>query len=384
LEKERLERERQKQLERERQEKEKQKQLERERIERERQEREKQKQLEKERLEKERLEREKQKQLEKERQEREKQKQLEKERLERERIEKEKRLEKERKEKSRLEKLIELDTTQTDSEGLKRLKQNNSIDNLKYKKKIRYKTEKKPEQEELDLTSPGYDAAKKKKFSRFLQTPDEAYKEEKISKKKLFMSQTEEQKEKELIGKPRKEGYTIEIPLQKFTKGKIEDESEKSSKYGEKDELYKGKQKKKMNIRIEDDNSSGQVTSEHFTSEDYKYESFRKKKNKKFNLNLIDQDEENKVFGKKKKYILRHQESLKSNLSESFLRGMPTKIKIYKCVIWRNLDPSVNTDTIKNILHRSGSQSLKKGFVVKLPTKAIKSSLKEAIISNEE
>ena len=171
----------------------------------------------------------------------------------------------------------------------KRLKQNNSIDNLKYKKKLKYKTEKKPEQEVLDLTSPGYDTAKKKKFSRFLQTPDEASNIEKISKKKLFMSQTEEQKENELIDKPRKEGYKIEIPLQKFTKGKIEDESERSSKYGDKGELYKGNQKKKMNIRIDDDNSSGQVTSDHFTSEDFKYESFRKKKNKKFNLNRSEE-----------------------------------------------------------------------------------------------
>ena len=143
-------------------------------------------------------------------------------------------------------------------------------------------------------------------------------------------------------------------------KGKIEDESEEDFKFGDKG-LYKRK-KIKMNIRIDDDNSNRQVTSEHFTSEDVnKYESFRNKKYKKYNLDLIGRNEGENEFGNiNQKIELRHKGSLRSYLSESLLRGVPTKIKIYKCVIWRNIAPGVNEDTIRNILHRSGSQILKK------------------------
>ena len=380
---EKLEREKQERLERERQEKErrekeKQERLEKERIEKERLERERQERLEKERLE--RLEREKQKQLEKERQEKERQErerqvQLERERKEKERLEREKQkqLEKERNEKLRLQKLTELDTTQTDSDGMRKLKYNKSRDNIRTKKnKVRLLSEKK-EEDSSEMTSPKYETAKKNKFIRFTQTPEEAINNEVTMKKQsLFLSGTEELKENELIRKPRREDYRIEIPSQKFTKGKIEDESEEDSKFRDKG-LYKGK-KIKMNIRIDDDNSSGHVASEHFTSENVnKYENFRNKRNKKYNLDLIGRNGEENEFGiKSQKIDLRHKGSLKSNLSESFLSGIPTKIKIYKCVIWRNIAPGVNEDTIKQILHRSGSQILKKGgFVVKLKKKPL-------------
>ena len=135
-----------------------------------------------------------------------------------------------------------------------------------------------------------------------------------------------------------------------------------------------------MNIRIDDDNSSGQVASEHLTSEDVnKYKSFRKKKNKKYNLDIVGQNEDENEIGISQKIEIRHQNSLRSNLSESFLRGMPTKIKVYKCVIWRNIAPGVNEDTIKNILHRSGSQILKKGgFIVKLSKKPLLKTSKKS------
>ena len=55
-----------------------------------------------------------------------------------------------------------------------------------------------------------------------------------------------------------------------------------------------------------------------------------------------------------------------------------TKIKIYKCVIWKNLDSSIDEDTIQNILHRIGSHLLKNGgFIVKFPlAKTYKSNQK--------
>ena len=44
-------------------------------------------------------------------------------------------------------------------------------------------------------------------------------------------------------------------------------------------------------------------------------------------------------------------------------RYLATKLKIFKCVIYKNLDPNVNEESIKNMLKRNGSQ----GFVIKLP-----------------
>jgi hypothetical protein len=51
-------------------------------------------------------------------------------------------------------------------------------------------------------------------------------------------------------------------------------------------------------------------------------------------------------------------------------KGKSTKIKIYKCVLWKNIYPYVNEDTIKSFIRRSGSQLFEKGgFVFKLPSK---------------
>jgi len=48
-------------------------------------------------------------------------------------------------------------------------------------------------------------------------------------------------------------------------------------------------------------------------------------------------------------------------------RGKSTKIKIYKCVIWKNTNPNIDENTIKNIIRRSGSQILNNGgFVINL------------------
>ena len=325
-------------------EKERQERLEKERKEKEKLERERQERLEKERKEKEKLERERQEKLEKERQE--------KERLERERREREKQ---ERLEKERKEKLKEIDTAQTESK----------------KNKKRFIANQKGEEEEEDssIINPlpaEYGPNKKKKFIKYLQTQDDTTNNEtKFPKKNLFLSQSQDFKSKEILRESRKEDYKILLP-ERLTKGKLEEESELSS--------YKDK--KKMNIKIDDDNgSNGQIASEYHSSEDNRYETYKKKKNKKY---YLEKEEENINVGeKKKKHLFRHEGSLKSNLSESYLfgKGMPVKIKIYKCVIWKNVNPNVNTDTIKRILNRSGSQILKKGgFVVKLPIKNIKNN----------
>ena len=71
-----------------------------------------------------------------------------------------------------------------------------------------------------------------------------------------------------------------------------------------------------------------------------------------------------------KDITFKDQESILSKLSESLRKdiGTPTRIKIYKCVVWKNPDPTLDEDTIKKMLHRSGSQLFNRGgFIVKLP-----------------
>ena len=282
-------------MERERKEKEKKERLERERKERERIEKERQEKLEQERLEKERKEKEKKEK--RERKEKEKQEKLEQERLEKERKEKE------RQEKA---KLKEIEFLQTEPSIFKHAKQNYS----------------------LDIDQSPKSGFNKKKFSRFgAQSPDDvsSNREEKPIKK-IYVNRGYDH----FLGEPKKEEYRIEIP--------------------KKNKLF---EKKKMNIQIDDDNSSQQI------SEEGAYTKYNKKTKK-----LKEKGEDyNKRF-----LTIKDSEILKSNLSESFLKG--TKIKIFKCVVWKNLDPKINEDTIRLFLRRSGSQLLKNGgFIMKLPQK---------------
>ena len=143
--------------------------------------------------------------------------------------------------------------------------------------------------------------------------------EEEKKLKKIYV------KEKGLLGEPKKEEYRIEIPkkgefgFKKSKKERFNSElQEEESKNSERDEQYKGKNQKKMyNIKI-------------------------------YNNNYDREDEEDNYESNSRNLRIMHQNSLKSNLSESFLKGeRPTKIKIFKCVVWKNLDPNLDEDTIK-------------------------------------
>ena len=231
------------------------------------------------------------------------------------------------------------------------------------------------------MTSPKYETIQQKKFYKFTQNREEASNnnEEIIKRQNLFMTKAEVLKENELM-KPKKEGFKIDMisqEIQDFTKGKLVDDSEDDSKLGDKNLNKRKVHKKDMNIEIDDDDSTAQIITDYFNTEDVnKYEGFIKKKKQKYNMDLIDQNKEENEFGiKKKKLIFRNEENLKTTLSESFINGMPTKVKVYKCVIWRNIRPGVNEDTIKHILQRSGSQ---RGLAVNLDKKKpiLKSSKK--------
>ena len=82
-----------------------------------------------------------------------------------------------------------------------------------------------------------------------------------------------------------------------------------------------------------------------------------------------ESDKSSDYYIKKKNSSVKHQSSIGSDkpiyISKRYL---PTKLKIYKCVIYKNMDPDVNEDTIKTMLHKKGSQIMEKGgFVMKLP-----------------
>ncbi len=98
----------------------------------------------------------------------------------------------------------------------------------------------------------------------------------------------------------------------------------------------------------------------------------------KKNQDYLDNDEdvkdtEGRIMDDKKRYSLRTDISKGEdtiNISKTFKRSSlkPTKIKVFKCVVWKNTDPTIDEDTLKTILHRSGSQIFERGgFVLKLP-----------------
>ena len=85
---------------------------------------------------------------------------------------------------------------------------------------------------------------------------------------------------------------------------------------------------------------------------------------KKLEDNHDDFDKETDFYIKKKNKTVKHQNSISSEKQiYTSKRYLPTKLKIFKCVIYKNLDPNVNEESIKNMLKRNGSQ----GFVIKLP-----------------
>ena len=86
--------------------------------------------------------------------------------------------------------------------------------------------------------------------------------------------------------------------------------------------------------------------------------------NNSFDEKYIDTD----YVVKKKNKTVRHQTAINAEKPlYTSKRYLPTKLKIFKCVIYKNLDPNVDETTIKTMLHRNGSQIMENGgFVIKL------------------
>ena len=89
---------------------------------------------------------------------------------------------------------------------------------------------------------------------------------------------------------------------------------------------------------------------------------------KKKEVNEIEEVNTNINVNVYEKKIIKHQASISSDkpiyISKRYL---PTKIKIYKCLIYKNFDPNVNEETIKTAIKRNGSHMFDKGgFFFKL------------------
>ena len=107
---------------------------------------------------------------------------------------------------------------------------------------------------------------------------------------------------------------------------------------------------------------------ENIEKEDNYGTAFKSKKLKNLRRDSYDKDEDDEYYARRMRNLTyKHEDALRSNLSESLINGKPTKVKVYRCVIWKNLDPQINEDTIRLILRRSGSHLFKHGgFIMKL------------------
>jgi hypothetical protein len=276
----------------------------------------------------------------------------EKERIERERLEQ---FEKEKREKIRLSTANEFDYPK-DAENRRNTK-------------LRFlKTEN--DEKHIFATTPKYES--RHKFRRFIQNPQE----QEIKKEE---NEIEIQNEINILQKPIKNLYITknnEILQRNRNEQEINEEEIKTEKSYSK--LLSDSN------RAEDDNKNSKmiyqkkIFSRNDIEDKKELNIYEKNKYVKNFKNIVtsnyestenEKDEEDSSVFRKKNLTFKHNDTLISNLSESFLRGgRPTKIKIYKCVVYKNLDPDFNEETIKNFMRRSGSQIFKNGgFIVKLP-----------------
>ena len=178
-------------------------------------------------------------------------------------------------------------------------------------------------------------------------------------------------KEEDILERPLKKLYITKNEEKIQIKRTIKMESD--SNRSETSDGFKGKiyQKKKLNIRKEKiDDDTNQIN---MGGENKYVNIFKDRMIKKYDINKNEENEDEYYkYKNNNNDLIRNQSTLINNLSEAFkLDGRPTKIKIYKCVIWKNLNP--NVEDIKNIIHRSSSQIFNSGkYVVKPKNKTYK------------
>ena len=125
----------------------------------------------------------------------------------------------------------------------------------------------------------------------------------------------------------------------------------------------------KESLKYSELNKKGKMRYEN-ESEETDENKTKKYKKQKINIS-IDGDE----YGKR----LFSESNIDSNILHK--KGLPTKIKIYKCVVWKNTDPDLTEEVIKSLFHnRNKSQGLNSSVIKKNDGM----NLEETIFSDNE
>ena len=217
-----------------------------------------------------------------------------------------------------------------------------------------------------------------------------------------------EVKSDEFKGKMFKKDQIDKLKSNKYLLDNAEKESNQSVKTEEESKLYKKKKvmkkekedeieligkgfgknrfnKKDLNLKTDEEEIDESL------KEDLKYSELNKKGKMRYE-NESEETDENKTKKYKKQKVNisidgdEYGERLfsESNIDNGILhkKGLPTKIKIYKCVVWKNNDPDLTEEVIKSLFHkRNKSQGLNSSFIMKLPDGM---NLEETIFSDNE
>ena len=196
------------------------------------------------------------------------------------------------------------------------------------------------------------------KKEKYEETKEEENIEEikKVKRKSALYLNKNKKKIKEKI--KAEEEFNIKEEIQNIVKKDSEHYSTEVNNIKEEENIYKNIKKEKKNIystkkglfkknlQIETEEDNIELT----------------ESNDKNTKNLLSESELNN----KKKPLLQSE----SNISDIFSseRILPLKIKIFKCIIYRNTEPTLNEEKIREIFHKKNkSLGIEKSLIIKLP-----------------
>ena len=151
------------------------------------------------------------------------------------------------------------------------------------------------------------------------------------------------------------------INKKKAKKKKFEEE-EYSSQINDLDEET---QTKTISKKIKKEKKGKKYSKKDFYKKNLKIET--KEKNYDYDLSN-NENLENLISESNFKKIQYTQEEKNIDDLISIKKNLPLKIKIFKCVIYKNTDPSLNEEQVEDIIHkRNKSQGINKSLIIKLP-----------------
>ena len=151
------------------------------------------------------------------------------------------------------------------------------------------------------------------------------------------------------------------INKKKAKKKKFEEE-EYSSQINDLDEETKTKTIYK---KIKKEKKGKKYSKKDFYKKNLKIETKEKNYDYDFTNN---ENMENLISESNFKKIQYTQEEKKIDDLITIQKDLPLKIKIFKCIIYKNTDPSLNEEQVEDIIHkRNKSQGINKSLIIKLP-----------------